>query len=454
MEPLDQTHWVSLSSDLNSSYAATPSLFYPHLFDVPSNMSTQSVPFQGSSTLMTAVIYLTVFIVGLTGNTLAIYVVLRYAKMKTVTNIYILNLAVADELYIIGLPFLTTQNVLSYWPFGSFLCRVVMTADSMNQFTSIFCLTVMSIDRYLAVVHPIRSTKWRHPRVAKVVSAAVWAVSFVVVLPVVIFSDVQDTFNSCNMIWPEPKNVWSTAFILYTATVGFFGPLLIICLCYLLIVIKVKSSGARAGFTKRRRSERKVTRMVVVIVVVFALCWLPFFIINMINLIVIIPESSTTAGIYFFAVILSYANSCANPVLYGFLSDNLKQSFRKVLCVKGMRCKASSVDDSASAPRTEKTTAHECVLLSPRDQVYRDPQSSQISPKPPGSSTSHTAADLHCSTPTCLSPSDCPGSGPTTATVSSTAASVVTSMITPAELPTITALTAPSCTASTAPQNQ
>lgn len=70
--------------------------------------------------------------------------------------------------------------------------------------------------------------------------------------------------------------------------------------------------------------------MVVVIVVVFVLCWLPFFIINMVNLVVIIPESSATAGIYFFAVILSYANSCANPVLYGFLSDNLKQSFRRV----------------------------------------------------------------------------------------------------------------------------
>ncbi|KAA8595130.1 hypothetical protein FQN60_012265 [Etheostoma spectabile] len=353
MEPVDQSDWDPLASDFNSSSAATPSPFlhsYLRLFNISSNLSTQSVPFQGSSTLMTAVISLTVFMVGLTGNTLAIYVVLRYAKMKTVTNIYILNLAVADELYIIGLPFLTTQNVLSYWPFGSFLCRVVMTADSMNQFTSIFCLTVMSIDRYLAVVHPIRSTKWRHPRVAKVVSTAVWVVSFVVVLPVVIFSDVQDTFNSCNMNWPEPKNVWSTAFILYTATVGFLGPLLIICLCYLLIVIKMKSSGVRAGFTKRRRSERKVTRMVVVIVVVFVLCWLPFFIINIVNLVVIIPESSATAGIYFFAVILSYANSCANPVL----------------CVRSVRCKVNGVDDGdPSAPRTEKTTAHDCIRLSP-----------------------------------------------------------------------------------------
>lgn len=95
-------------------------------------------------------------------------------------------------------------------------------------------------------------------------------------------------------------------------------------------MVQVKSSGERVGVTKRRRSERKVTQMVVVIVVVFVLCWLPFFIINMVNLVVIIPESSTTAGIYFFAVVLSYANSCANPVLYGFLSDNLKQSFKKV----------------------------------------------------------------------------------------------------------------------------
>uniref|UniRef100_A0A3B3HFC2 G-protein coupled receptors family 1 profile domain-containing protein n=1 Tax=Oryzias latipes TaxID=8090 RepID=A0A3B3HFC2_ORYLA len=328
MEP---QNWYTFPELNSSETTATPFLYSSHLPpSLSSNLSTQTIPFQGSSTVVTAIISLTVFMFGMTGNTLAIYVVLRYAKMKTVTNIYILNLAVADELYIIGLPFLTTQNVLSYWPFGSFLCRIVMTADSMNQFTSIFCLTVMSMDRYLAVVHPIRSTKWRHPRVAKLVSAAMWAVSFVVVLPVVIFSDVQDTFNSCNMIWPEPKDVWSTAFIIYTSTVGFFGPLVIICLCYLLIIVKVKSSGARVGFAKRRRSERKVTRMVVVIVVVFVLCWLPFFIINMVNLVVIIPESSSTAGIYFFAVILSYANSCANPLLYGFLSDNFKQSFRKI----------------------------------------------------------------------------------------------------------------------------
>lgn len=324
-------------------------------------------PFMGSSTVVTIVVYIFVFVIGLLGNTLAIYVVLRYAKMKTVTNIYILNLALADELYILGLPFLTTHNVLSYWPFGEFLCRVFMTADTMNQFTSTFCLTVMSIDRYLAVVHPIRSAKWRRPRVAKVVNGVVWVVSLLVVLPVTIYSDVQDGFNSCNMSWPEPKDFWSTAFILYTVILGFFVPLLIICLCYLLIIIKVRTAGARAGLTKRRRSERMVTRMVVIIVLVFVLCWLPFYITNMVNQVFIIPENSLMAGIYFFLVILTYVNSCANPFLYGLLSENFKQSFQKVLCLHKANGVGALEPVGGRTMRSEKAEVTQDPLFTARE---------------------------------------------------------------------------------------
>ncbi|XP_070712407.1 somatostatin receptor type 5 [Pempheris klunzingeri] len=293
----------------------------------------------GLAGIFIPLIYGIVCVVGLVGNTLVIHVIVNYTKNESVTNIYILNLAIADELFMLGLPFLAVQNALLSWPFGSLMCRVVMTVDAINQFTSIFCLTVMSVDRYLAVVHPIRSFWWRRPRVAKAISATVWAGSFVVVLPVVVFADVLKDDGNCSIVWPEPAEVWKTSFIVYTCTMGFFCPLLVICLCYLLIVIKVRSVGKRAQATssRRRKSERKITRMVVVVVAVFVLCWLPFYALNIVNLLVVLPRDFR--GLYVFVVVLSYANSCANPILYGFLSDNFKRGFRKALCVTSRRVK-------------------------------------------------------------------------------------------------------------------
>ncbi|XP_029018338.1 somatostatin receptor type 5-like [Betta splendens] len=295
----------------------------------------------GLAGILIALIYGVVFIVGLVGNTLVIHVIVNYTKNESVTNIYILNLAIADELFMLGLPFLAVQNALLSWPFGSVMCRVVMTVDAINQFTSIFCLTVMSVDRYLAVVHPIRSCLWRRPHVAKGISAAVWAGSFVVVLPVVVFADVLQDDGNCSIVWPEPAEVWKTTFIVYTCTVGFFCPLLVICLCYLLIVIKVRSVGkrAQATSTRRRKSERKITRMVVVVVAVFVLCWLPFYVLNVVNLVVLLPGHFR--GLYVSVVLLSYANSCANPILYGFLSDNFKRGFRKALCRTSRRVRSN-----------------------------------------------------------------------------------------------------------------
>nr|BDP38651.1 fluorescent sensor for somatostatin [synthetic construct] len=197
--------------------------------------------FSRTSTVVITCLYFLVCAVGLCGNALVIYVILRYAKMKTVTNIYILNLAVADVLFMLGLPFIALQLALVHWPFGPVLCRIVMTVDSLNQFTSIFCLMVMSIDRYLAVVHPIRSTKWRKPRVAKTINVAVWGVSLLVNLPIVIYSGIIMKHDSCfcTIVWPEPQEAYYTAFMFYTFILGFFLPLMVICLCYLFICYKI-----------------------------------------------------------------------------------------------------------------------------------------------------------------------------------------------------------------------
>jgi hypothetical protein len=116
------------------------------------------------------VLYSVVCLVGLLGNTLVIYVVVRFSKMQTVTNMYIVNLAVADECFLIGIPFLLTTMSRQSWPFGNVMCKAYMTSTSINQFTSSIFLTIMSADRYIAVCHPISSPKIRTPLISKVSS--------------------------------------------------------------------------------------------------------------------------------------------------------------------------------------------------------------------------------------------------------------------------------------------
>uniref|UniRef100_A0A8D3ECR3 Somatostatin receptor type 2 n=1 Tax=Scophthalmus maximus TaxID=52904 RepID=A0A8D3ECR3_SCOMX len=327
-----------------------------------------------TSSVVITLIYFLVCAVGLCGNALVIYVILRYAKMKTVTNIYILNLAVADVLCMMSLPFIAMQLALVHWPFGQSLCRVIMTVDSLNQFTSIFCLMLMSIDRYLAVVHPIKSTKWRKPRVAKLINLTVWVVSLLVILPTMIFSGL-DKVPVCGIVWPEPQDVYYTAFIFYTFFIGFFLPLAVICMCYLLIIVKVKSSGMRVGSTKRKRSERKVTRMVSIVVAVFVLCWLPFYAFNVTSVTSSISPTSALKSTFDFVVVLGYANSCANPILYAFLSDNFKKSFQNVLCLK----KVAGLDEiERSDSRADRSRmVHDAAIISANLET-------------------HNAALLHC----------------------------------------------------------
>uniref|UniRef100_A0A8C5QRK5 Somatostatin receptor 3 n=1 Tax=Leptobrachium leishanense TaxID=445787 RepID=A0A8C5QRK5_9ANUR len=294
--------------------------------------STQSLAAPG---LLIPLVYLVVCAVGLWGNTLVIYLAWRSpAGQNSVTALYILNLALADDLFMLGLPFLAAQNALSYWPFGSPVCRIVMTLDAVNQFTSIFCLTVLSLDRYLAVVRPVQSAKWRRPKVAKCVNITVWILSFLVVLPVVFFSGVPGNSGTCHIAWPEPAQAWRTGFIIYTAALGFFCPLLVICICHILIVAQLRLSGQRVRVAPNRRQgpERKVTKMVALTVTAFFLCWFPFYALNIINLLWPLPESPRLYGLYSFVVALSYANSCLNPIIYALLARPFQRGLRRILC--------------------------------------------------------------------------------------------------------------------------
>ncbi|KAJ8246777.1 hypothetical protein GJAV_G00255290 [Gymnothorax javanicus] len=312
-----------------------------------------------ASNIIIPSIYALVCCVGLTGNAMVIYVILKYAKMKTATNIYILNLAIADELFMLSVPFLATSAAVRHWPFGSLMCRLVLSVDGINMFTSIFCLTVLSVDRYIAVVHPIKAARYRRPTVAKVVNVCVWGLSLLVILPIIVFADTvpaEDGGVDCNFLWPEPS--WSVAFVVYTFLLGFLLPVVAICLCYCLIVARMRAVGLKAGWLQRRRSEKKITCMVLLVVAVFVVCWMPFYIVQLVSVFNQPPDPMVTQ----LFVILSYANSGANPILYGFVSDNFRRSFQRIVCFRWLEngLEAEQVDYCAVALKRQTT-------CSPRD---------------------------------------------------------------------------------------
>ncbi|XP_053953653.1 somatostatin receptor type 2-like [Anastrepha ludens] len=291
--------------------------------------------------LITMILYSIVCIVGLFGNTLVIYVVLRFSKMQTVTNIYILNLAIADECFLIGIPILLYTMRIGSWQFGDIVCKAYMVSSSITQFTSSIFLLIMSADRYVAVCHPISSPQFRTPFVSKLVSGIAWLTSVLLMLPVIMFANTvqsNDNHETCNIKWPEAQNTQSgTTFILYTLTLGFATPLTFILIFYFLVIRKLHTVGPKQKSKEKKRSHRKVTKLVLTVITVYILCWLPYWI-SQVALINSSPSkcaSRLEITIFLLAGCLGYSNSAMNPILYAFLSDNFKKSF-----VKAFTCAA------------------------------------------------------------------------------------------------------------------
>ncbi|KAF0880233.1 NPBW1 protein, partial [Crocuta crocuta] len=135
------------------------------------------------------VVYAVICAVGLAGNSAVLYVLLRAPRMRTVTNLFILNLAIADELFTLVLPINIADFLLQQWPFGELMCKLIVAIDQYNTFSSLYFLTVMSADRYLVVLATAESRRvaGRTYGAARAVSLAVWGLVTLVVLPFAVF---------------------------------------------------------------------------------------------------------------------------------------------------------------------------------------------------------------------------------------------------------------------------
>lgn len=277
-------------------------------------------------------IYGTICILGITGNSIVIYTIFKKTKCQakqTVPDIFIFNLSIVDLLFLLGMPFLIHQLLgKGSWCFGATMCKVISALDSNSQTVSTYILTVMTLDRYVATVHPFRFNHVRTTCVASTVVGMVWALSLISITPVLMYTGLMPLQNGqvgCALLLPNPSTsiCW---FTIYQFVLAFALPLMIICLVFFKILKHMSTTVAPLPPRNQQVRTKSVTRMAVAICLAFFICWAPYYILQLVHLGIQKPSASFYY-VYHFAISMGYANSCINPFLYIILSKTFKRQF-------------------------------------------------------------------------------------------------------------------------------
>ncbi|GCB61281.1 G-protein coupled receptor 54-like [Scyliorhinus torazame] len=285
-----------------------------------------------------------IMLLGLAGNSLLIYVISKHRQMRTATNFYIANLAVTDIIFLVCcVPFTATLYPLPSWIFGDFMCKFVNYIQQVTVQATCITLTAMSVDRCYATVYPLRSLRRRTPRLAMTVSIAIWIGSFMLSVPMAMYHRLEWGYwygLQTYCIEAFPTDAQQKAFIVYTFLAVYLLPLVTICVCYTIMLKRVGRPMVEPIDNNYQQvhhlSERsvamrtKVTKMVVVIVLLFTVCWGP------IQLFILFQSfyadfqaNYETYKIKTWANCMSYANSSINPIVYAFMGESFRKSFKK-----------------------------------------------------------------------------------------------------------------------------
>uniref|UniRef100_A0A668AJZ9 Melanin-concentrating hormone receptor 1 n=1 Tax=Myripristis murdjan TaxID=586833 RepID=A0A668AJZ9_9TELE len=300
------------------------------------NSSTSAVDGAPHCSAILPIIFGIICLLGILGNCIVIYTIMKKTKCRakqTVPDIFIFNLSIVDLLFLLGMPFLIHQLLGNgAWHFGATMCTVITALDSNSQIVSTYILTAMTLDRYLATVHPIRFNYVRTPCVAALVISLVWVLSLLTIIPVWMYAGLMplpDGLVGCALLLPNPvtDTYW---FTLYQFFLAFALPLAIICVVFFKILQHMSTSVAPLPPRSLRVRTRKVTRMAVAICLAFFICWAPYYILQLVHLGVQNPSLAFSFA-YNIAISMGYANSCINPFLYIILSETFKKQFLRAV---------------------------------------------------------------------------------------------------------------------------
>ncbi|XP_007062186.2 G-protein coupled receptor 15 [Chelonia mydas] len=306
-----------------------------------------SIPYMG---IFLPILYATVFLVGIVGNAILMGALIFKFRVRRLIDIFILNLAASDFVFLLTLPLWVHKEIwLGVWRSGSFLCKGSSYIISVNMYCSIFLLTCMSADRYLAIIHPSVARKVRTRFYTNGLCICVWILSCLLGLPTLLSRELRQ-YNGqayCTDVELTPaKRIVS----LVTLILAFFFPLLSILTFYCSITKKLCMHYQKSG--KHDKKLRKSIKIVFIVVAAFVFSWIPY---NIFKLLAIISGLQDLKPPFCLPYVLAqvgmevsspfaFANSCANPFIYYCFDGYIHRNILRCLCpwVKGHSTGSSS----------------------------------------------------------------------------------------------------------------
>lgn len=290
------------------------------------------------------IIYALALVVGLAGNALVIVVYTSRLRLRTLTDVCILNLAISDLLLLFTLPFWAADAVHG-WRLGSEACKITSFLYSTNFSCGMLLLTCISVDRYRAVVQVARGRPGLSPHIRKrwlLVCVGLWATASFLSLPELIFSTVKHSHHrtSCTAVYPlHMAGPAKAALELLEIILRFLIPFLVMIVCY----CWVGRTLCKAAGVHRERKWRGL-RVLLAVVAVFLLTQLPYNVVKLCRTLdiiyLLVTDCDISKGLDRALQVtesLALTHACINPLLYAFMGSSFKVHVLKTAKHLGQR---------------------------------------------------------------------------------------------------------------------
>ncbi|XP_054893932.1 C-C chemokine receptor type 3-like [Poeciliopsis prolifica] len=277
-------------------------------------------------------IYYFMFVFSVITNLLVLVIILRFERLYTVINILLVNLVTSSLILMSSLPFQAVYMQMSTWIFGSAMCKIVFSVYYLGFYSSVFFLTLLTFDRYLAFVHVMPVVHVRSRRNAIISCAVVWVISGVACIrPMILHGTFKhwgtehcEEFAHIDGMNVEMLN--RSGFYIQLFVFLFF-PLTVIIFCYIKIVVTINKSRSTAKF--------HAVRVIFMIVVLFFICWIPLNIVELLHYkyeSVLSCEAKKSLG-YALHVTrnMAYIYFCISPMFYTFIGKKFQNHFKQLM---------------------------------------------------------------------------------------------------------------------------